>query len=83
VRRTANRAIDKQPICNGNTETWRQTFGPESIIAWHFRSFRSKRERIMAWSRRPDGPRVLRFTSARALERWLTRLEAEDRLASR
>jgi len=51
LRRTLARAIDKRPICNGNTETWREMFSRDSIIAWHFRSFTRKRQRIAEWSR--------------------------------
>jgi adenylate kinase family enzyme len=81
VRRTAARVLDRRPVCNGNTETLRQTFSRESIIAWHFRSFRSKRRRIDAWAADPAGPRVLRFTRPAELDAWLADLarDAEAR----
>jgi adenylate kinase family enzyme len=71
VRRSLARAFDKRPICNGNTETWRALISADSILAWHFRSFARKRERIASWASDPGGPRVLRFTSARELEAWI------------
>lgn len=74
VRRTLARAVDKRPICNGNVETWREMVSDDSIIRWHFRSFRRKRERIAAWAADPGMPRVLRFTRARDLERWIEQL---------
>src|SRR5262249_31314636 len=43
LRRTLLRVVDHRPICNGNTETFRQALGRDSIIAWHFRSFPVKR----------------------------------------
>jgi adenylate kinase family enzyme len=78
VRRTVARVIDKRPVCNGNTETLRQMLSRDSIIAWHFRSFRKKRERIARWARqgppRGDGPHVARFTAARDLQQWIDSL---------
>lgn len=85
VRRTLVRLIDRRPICNGNHESLRSIFGRDSIIAWHFRSFRSKRERIAQWSARPaeEGPRVLRFTSSAALRRWVATLQPAEPIDER
>jgi adenylate kinase family enzyme len=71
VRRTASRIACRTEVCNGNRETvWRALDG-DSIIRWHFRSFRSKRERIQAWEADPAMPPVLRFTRSRDLEAWI------------
>lgn len=81
LRRTLRRVVGKRPVCNGNTETWRQVVGADSIIRWHFRSFARKRARIEAWSTDAGGPRVFRFTRPRDLDRWLAGLgpiRAED-----
>jgi adenylate kinase family enzyme len=75
VRRTVLRVVDQKPICNGNTETWRQTFSGDSIIVWHFRSFTRKRDRIRSWLDDPPGPQVVHLTSPRATSRWLETLE--------
>ena len=42
ITRTAQRLVDRRTICNGNRETLRQTFGPNSIVRWHFQSFARK-----------------------------------------
>jgi adenylate kinase family enzyme len=81
VRRTLARVLDKKTICNGNTETWRQLLGSDSIIRWHFRSFDRKRSRIRAWEADTGGPRVLRFTRPRDLETWIAGLEPVGPLA--
>jgi adenylate kinase family enzyme len=73
LKRTVSRAIDKKPICNGNTETWRQMFSRDSILVWHCRSFKRKRERIRAWEADPDVS-VFVFRSARAAEDWVRSL---------
>jgi adenylate kinase family enzyme len=74
LRRTFARAIDKRPICNGNSESWRGVVSRESIIAWHFRSFPRKRRRMRAWAAAAEGPPVLIVRRPRDLERWLRRL---------
>ena len=44
-----------------------------SIVRWHFQSFRRKHARIVAWEENPSGPDVLRFRSPRETEAWLAR----------
>lgn len=77
IRRTVSGAVTKSPRCNGNTESFRNMWGPESIIRWHFRSFPRKRERIRRWTEAPAGPAVLRLRSARELDAWLGSLETQ------
>ncbi|MDN5562712.1 MAG: adenylate kinase [Luteococcus japonicus] len=74
VRRTVRRVVTKEPQCNGNVETLRQTFSSESIIAWHFRSFANKRRRMRAFEAATDGPAVLRLTHPRQLTELLAEL---------
>ena len=71
LSRSVMRAIDKRPICNGNTESFRLMFSKESILLWHFKSFKSKKIRIRGWTIKTDGPKVLRFTRPRDVEAWL------------
>lgn len=74
LRRTAARVLDRRPVCNGNTETVRQTFSRESIVAWHFRSFASKRARIDDWEADPARPPVVRLRHPRETDAWLAGL---------
>ncbi len=76
TRRTLMRALDRRHICNGNTESFRQAFSRDSIIAWHFRSFARKRDRMRAWVADPTGPQVVLLTSPAATRRWLARIDA-------
>ena len=71
VRRTLHRARTKQPVCNGNVETWRNLVSRDGILAWHFHSFANKRRRIEQWER--DGRPVVRLRSAREVAHWLQR----------
>ena len=93
-RRSVMRAVDKKPICNGNTESFRAMLGRDSIIRWHFRSFSRKRGRMRAWAAAAEGPEVLLFTRSKDLEVWIdtlgdrsangtTALGAEDGTATR
>lgn len=74
LRRTVGRAIDKRDVCNGNQESFRLALSRESIVAWHFKSFRHKRERIRGWAAEPPGAEVVVLRSPRATERWLAGL---------
>ena len=74
LRRTVGRAIDKRDVCNGNQESFRLALSRESIVAWHFKSFRRKRERIRGWAAEPPGAEVVVLRSPRATERWLAGL---------
>ncbi|MEZ0325013.1 MAG: AAA family ATPase [Fimbriimonas sp.] len=74
VRRTLARVIDKKYVCNGNIETWKNTLSKDSIILWHFKSWKRKRLRIRAWAAAKDGPRVIAFTNATEAEQFLQSL---------
>jgi adenylate kinase family enzyme len=78
VRRTTGRVLDARTVCNGNRESLRHAVSRDSIIVWHFRSFRRKRDRIRSWERDAARPTVVRLTSPRAVEEWLGRLEAGE-----
>lgn len=79
VRRTFMRAVDRRPICNGNTESFRQAFSRDSIVVWHFQSFTRKRDRMRAWSADPGGREVVLLKSPAATRRWLS--TAPERIA--
>jgi adenylate kinase family enzyme len=68
--RTLARVVDRRPVCNGNVETWRTALSRDSIVLWHFRSFRGKRRRLDDWER--EGRPLVRLRSAREVEAWLS-----------
>lgn len=74
LRRTVHRRVTRTPICNGNRESLRRMVGRESIVAWHFRSFDTAHERLVAWEADPVLPPVLRFTRPTDLDRWIASL---------
>ncbi len=75
VRRSLRRWATNELVCNGNTESLRQLFSRDSIVVWHFRSFRRKRDRMRAWAAASQGgPHVLLFSRPRELEAWLEQL---------
>jgi len=82
VRRTIARNLDHRPICNGNVETWRQTFSRDSIVAWHFRSFTSKHERLVGWAADPAIPPVLLLRTPAQLEAWVDAVARERQEAA-
>ncbi|MCW2815190.1 MAG: hypothetical protein JWN84_2645 [Nocardioides sp.] len=74
LRRTLRRAATGELACNGNRETWRQMVSRDSILLWHLRSFRRKKQRMRAMAAAADGPPVLLVRSRRELEAWIAGL---------
>lgn len=74
LRRTATRVVTGELVCNGNRESLRQALSVQSIVAWHFRSFAKKRERIHAWAADPSAPPTVRLRSPRMTQEWLADL---------
>jgi adenylate kinase family enzyme len=74
VRRTVMRSIDKRPICNGNTQSLRGLYAPDSIVRWHFRTFAEKRRMMRHWAEGSDGPPVVMVRKAKDLDDWISRI---------
>jgi adenylate kinase family enzyme len=75
VRRGLRRVIAREAMCNGNHESWGRLLGKESIIRWHFQSFRRKHEAILAMESSPDGPPVVRLRRQADLDCLFATLE--------
>lgn len=73
-KRTVARVRDKKLVCNGNVETLRQVFSNDSILLWHFRSFKRKRIQMRAWQVELGETRVLIFKHPREAVAWLATL---------
>lgn len=73
LRRTLHRGLTKQTVCNGNVESWRNAVGTDSILRWHFRSYRSKTERIRNLEAAASGLPVLRLRAPRELDALIER----------
>ena len=78
IRRTVTRVVRQVPVCNGNTETWRRLFSRDSIVAWHFKSFKRKRDRMRSWDNDPDNPEVMLFRHPAKLASWLDSLGTHE-----
>jgi adenylate kinase family enzyme len=76
LKRSVIRAVDRRPVCNGNKESFRQLLSSDSLMVWHFRSFRHKRDRLRQWAADESGPAVVLLRSPRATRRWLSTLAA-------
>jgi adenylate kinase family enzyme len=71
VRRTIANLVRRRSVCNGNYETLPGLVSSDSIVRWHFTTFRHKRERIRRWMSDSSAPPVKQFTSARETAAWL------------
>lgn len=82
LRRTVVRAVNRQPVCNGNRESLRLAIGRESLIRWHFASFGRKRRRMQQWAAQPprDGIRVMLLRHPRQTRRWTDSLTGRSNL---
>ncbi|GAA0588200.1 AAA family ATPase [Paractinoplanes ferrugineus] len=81
LRRTVGHALRRTPTCNGNYETWRNAFlSRESILVWHFRSFKRKQRRMRAWHADPEfRPRLVLLRSPAEVECWVAALPDQRR----
>ena len=80
IQRTLARIMTREPICNGNIESWSRVFSRDSIIWWHATSFRRKRNRMRAWRQADTGPAVLLVSHPRQLTVLLNELERTARV---
>jgi len=74
LRRTAARIRTREAVCNGNVESLRQALSKDSIVVWHFRSWKKKRTTMRAWAADPSMPRTLLFTRPAQFEAWIETL---------
>lgn len=79
LRRTVSHIVRRTPTCNGNLETWRNAFfDRESILVWHFKSFKRKQTRMRLWHSSPDFPQTVLLRSPVEVEQWFAALPQPD-----
>jgi adenylate kinase family enzyme len=76
IRRTARRIVTGELVCNGNRETLRKALARDSIVVWHFRSWKRKRRTMRAWAADATAPPTLLFRRAAELDAWIEALPA-------
>ncbi|MEO0686920.1 MAG: adenylate kinase [Cyanobacteria bacterium J06649_11] len=76
VWRTFHRVLTKQQVCNGNYETWRQTFSKDSIILWALQNYhRRKREYPILFKQHEFSHlNIVNLSSPEATEDWLSNI---------
>jgi len=80
LRRTIWHMIRRTQTCNGNYETFQNAFlSSDSILVWHFRSYKRKQVRMRAWHADPAMPEVVLLRSPREVERWVAELSGARR----
>jgi len=77
LRRTTARVIDRQEVCNGNRESWRTVFARDSLVVWHFTSFRRKRAEMREWAAAASGPPVVLLRRPSQADAFLERVRVE------
>ncbi len=74
ILRSIKRAYTGELACNGNKENWAKLLSFDSIILWHFRSFKSKKIRLDQFAEHP-GISVIRFKHPKDAESFLTQIK--------
>ena len=74
IRRSLRRVLTRQPVCNGNVETLARLVAKDSIVLWHFKSFKRKQAVLRELHADPTMPAVLVFRRPRDLDAWLKQL---------
>ncbi|MGL5405771.1 MAG: adenylate kinase [Propionibacteriaceae bacterium] len=74
LNRTIYRIVDKKSVCNGNIETWSSIFSKESILRWHFATYKRKHKRMIEWESSTQGPKVYRLTNQNDVNKLLETL---------
>ena len=64
-------------MCNGNRESWRAVFARDSLVVWHFTSFRRKRAEMREWAAAESGPPVVLLRRPSQADAFLERVRAE------
>jgi adenylate kinase family enzyme len=77
IWRTIRRSITGERVCNGNRESWGKAISKDSIIGWHFKSFRRKRERMRQWATTKTTFQVIRFKFPSEAEIWIRNLKGK------
>ena len=71
LRRSIGNVVRGTPTCNGNRETFRQSFlSKDSILSWHVQSFARKRARMRAWHADPSMPPVVLLRTPAQVDAW-------------
>jgi adenylate kinase family enzyme len=77
LKRTLSRVLTREPVCNGNVESFRLALSRDSILLWHFRSFERKRRRIAEMLEDPDGVTVIHLSSPEQTRLWVADVERQ------
>ncbi len=78
LRRTVIRCLSRQPVCNGNVETFDKSFfNKDSILVWFFKTHWRRQRRLQALIDNPGEYahlRIIRLTTPNETRQWLTTL---------
>lgn len=78
LRRTFNRCLFRQPICNGNVETFDKSFlSKDSILVWFFKTHWRRQRKLRALIDTPGEYahlRIIRLTTPTETRQWLITL---------
>ena len=73
ICRTLRRNLLREPCCNGNYETLRNTFSRDSMVLWSWKTYHERKQRFTHTFQQPQWSHltVYRFRHPRQAEIWL------------
>lgn len=74
LRRTYQRLVTQQEVCNGNHETWQTTFSHNSILLWALQTYKKRRKEYSLVLNEPEYAHlnVVHLRSPQATRDWLS-----------
>ncbi len=77
VRRTLQRVVKQQEVCNGNRETWKTTFSRDSVVLWALQTYHKNRRQYALLLKKPEYAhlQVVHLRSPASAQDWLSLID--------
>ncbi|BAZ31310.1 topology modulation protein [Cylindrospermum sp. NIES-4074] len=84
IRRSFQRVVTQQEVCNGNRETWKITFSKDSVILWALTKHHKNRQKHPQLFAQPEYShlRIVHLRSPKATQNWLSSFSTVSQISS-
>jgi adenylate kinase family enzyme len=84
IRRSFQRVVTQQEVCNGNRETWKITFSKDSVILWALTKYHKIRQEYPQLFAQPEYShlRIVHLRSPKATQNWLSSYSTISQISS-
>jgi adenylate kinase family enzyme len=72
--RTFQRVVKQEEVCNGNRESWKTTFSPDSIVLWVLQTYDKNRRQYPLLFQKPEYAHlnIVHLRSPASTQNWLS-----------